>query len=284
MIVCVGLTTIDHTQRVDAFPEPNKKIVAKGSTIDVGGPAANAARTARELGSQVVLVTALGNGALSKLVREFLAGIEIVDVASASFQPPISTVMVTDSGDRCVISTNNTSLDDVRLPDAEVLSGANVVLHDGHLLPVSVPLSQVPEPAHLLDGGSWKPGLEKLLPQLDVAVISADFKTPGSTPKNALDELSEYKIHSLARSDGPGKVEIRELSWDEELTPSYETNWLPVEQVRAVDTNGAGDVLHGALAHYLAEGKKFQDALEAATKVATACVQHHGVMGWTNGR
>ena len=79
-------------------------------------------------------------------------------------------------------------------------------------------------------------------------------------------------------------MEIRELSWDEELTPSYETNWLPVEQVWAVDTNGAGDVLHGALAHYLSEGESFQDALKAATKVATACVQHHGVMGWTNGR
>ena len=144
MIVCVGLTTIDHTQRVNTFPEPNKKIVAKGSTIDVGGPAANAARTARELGSQVVLVTALGKSALSKLVREFLAGIEIVDVAPASFQPPISTVMVTDSGDRCVVSTNNTALGDVRVPDAEALSGANVVLHDGHLLPVSVQLSQVP--------------------------------------------------------------------------------------------------------------------------------------------
>lgn len=50
VIVCVGLTTIDIAQVVDALPAADSKITADRAWLDVGGPAANAARVAHREG------------------------------------------------------------------------------------------------------------------------------------------------------------------------------------------------------------------------------------------
>src|SRR5450759_279365 len=82
-LLCCGLTTWDIVQVVDRVPGPDEKVQALELRAGVGGPAANAARTAAALGVPTRLVTALGRGPIADLARAELeaAGVEVVDLA-----------------------------------------------------------------------------------------------------------------------------------------------------------------------------------------------------------
>lgn len=275
IVVCVGLTTLDVVQWVDTLPQPNTKLVASAFNFDVGGCAANAARVAAALGCRVRLVSGLGGSDLAGLARARLPGVEIIDLAAPEHTIAISSVLVTPDGGRAVVSRNTAALTSARRADPGVLAGAAAVLYDGHLLDASVGLAQSAPAStlQLLDGGSWKQGLERLLPHLDAAVVSADFKVPGGTALGALPDLSGYGIAMLARSRGGDPVET---------LIAGATGQIPVPRVTAVDTLAAGDVLHGALAAYLALGDDFTTALTKAIDVATRSVTGPGAMAWAS--
>ena len=281
-VVCLGLLTIDHVLAVDAVPGPNEKIVARSSTLDVGGPAANAAATASLLGSDVTLVTAVGMSALTEFAVARLTelGVTVVDLlADAPGTPAISTVLVTaGSGDRAVVSMNATAVQSLTDVPLDVLDTASVLLVDGHHIEAAIPMAAAARQRGvpvLFDGGSWKDGTERLLEHVDVALVSHDFAVPdGSDP---LAYLTAAGCPVAARSDG-GRPIVGQVGG--------EPLEVPVEQVDVVDTLGAGDVLHGALAHLMAasyEGPaSVPRLLRAASVVASASVSAAGARGWSN--
>lgn len=287
-LVCCGLTTLDVVQVVDAVPGPDQKVVARDLHVAFGGPAANAAATAVALGVPTALVTALGEGPVADLVRAGLraAGVDVVDLlAGRAADPPVSTVLVTAAtGQRAVASTNATGrLDDLG-PAAsavlDVLAAATALLVDGHHLSAALVLAT---DAHrrgipvLLDGGSWKPGLDRLLAQVDVAVLSGDFRLPGrddDTVDALLAGVAALGPTVAARSSGSGPVRIAVRGVHDEVVPPP----LPPEEV--VDTLGAGDVLHGAIGAGLARGLDPFAALREAVPVATESCRHAGALGW----
>ena len=126
-----------------------------------------------------------------------------------------------------------------------VLDGVGAVLVDGHHLPLCREIAHrarrrgVPV---VLDGGSWKPGLEDLLPGIDMAVVSASFHTPSG---DGLDAILRYGPSFAARSNGAGAV-----SW---RARDGSSGSIDPPKVAVVDTLGAGDILHGAIATRLAE-------------------------------
>uniref|UniRef100_UPI001F43AFEB PfkB family carbohydrate kinase n=1 Tax=Cellulomonas citrea TaxID=1909423 RepID=UPI001F43AFEB len=78
------------------------------------------------------------------------------------------------------------------------------------------------------------------------------------------------------QSAGPAPVRVLLGPGDvRELTPEAVPTGL------VVDTLGAGDVLHGAMAAALAGGAGPLDALAAGVRTATASVRHRGALGWT---
>lgn len=287
-LVCCGLTTLDVVQVVDAVPAPDQKVVARDLRVTFGGPAANAAATAVALGVPTVLVTALGEGSVADLVRTALgaAGVAVVDlVAGRPGDPPVSTVLVTASaGQRAVASTNASGRPDDLGPAAAaalgVLDGATAVLVDGHHLAAAVVLAAearargVPV---LLDGGSWKPGLDELLAQVDVAVLSGDFRLPqcdDDTSDTLLEAVATLGPTVVARSSGAGAVRVRVGAGHDEVVPPV----LAPDEV--VDTLGAGDVLHGAIGAGLARGRDAVAALREAVPLATESCRHAGALGW----
>ncbi|MEV7972826.1 PfkB family carbohydrate kinase [Cellulomonas sp. NPDC089187] len=284
-LVCVGLTTLDVSQVVEAVPGPDQKVVAERLSVTFGGPAANAAATAVALGVPARLVTALGSGPVADLIRAELHGaeVEVVDLAAGTdARPPVSTVLITRAtGQRAVASVNATGMPQLSPPDLGVLEGASAVLVDGHHRDAAVSLAEGARGRDIpvvLDGGSWKPGLEALLAQVDHAVLSADFALPhDAVGGDALAwMLDRWPLRSVARSAGAGPVELRERG--------RSVAWLPVQEAATVvDTLGAGDVLHGALAAELARGRGIAEALRVGTEIATRSVGFAGARGWIDG-
>ncbi len=245
----------------------------------------NAAATAAALGVRTTLVSAVGSDPLANQVLRDLesAGVGLVDVAAPGFTPPMSTVLViADTGERAVVSRNAVGVDGYAV-DADTvaqswLDGVAAVLVDGHHLPIALAVARAAQRRGipvLLDGGSWKPGLETLLALVDVAVVSADFRLPNAAlAADVLDSLLALGPSWVARSAGADPVTWRSASGTGGM--------VAVPEVAVVDTLGAGDVLHGALLaelawHGLAD---LPGALGRAVVVASASVATSGARGW----
>ncbi|MET0788567.1 MAG: PfkB family carbohydrate kinase [Cellulomonas sp.] len=284
-LVCCGLATLDVVQVVDRVPGADEKVVARSLDVTFGGPAANAAATAVALGVRTRLVTALGSGPVADLVRDGLvrAGVDVVDlVAGRAGSPAVSTVLVTAAtGERAVVSVNATGLADLPAPDVDLLEGATAVLVDGHHLEAGLTLAAAARGRGipvLLDGGSWKPGLDRLLAVVDHAVLSADFALPDgpAATDDLLDRVAALGPATVARSAGAGPLRVRVSGPDERAA------WSAVVPpgVQVVDTLGAGDVLHGATAAALASGRGIVAALEEGVRQASESVRWPGALGW----
>ncbi|WP_329242096.1 PfkB family carbohydrate kinase [Streptomyces sp. NBC_01478] len=281
----VGLCTLDVVQLVDHAPGPNEKLTARDQVIAAGGPAANAAVAFSHLGGTATLLTAIGRHPLGVGVAADLnaLGVTVSDLAAGSTRPPaVSSVLVTAStGERAVASTNATAHRLAPPDDLDALVAAcDLVEFDGHHMELAVAAARLARAAGrktLFDGGSWKPGTEELLPLLDVAVCSADFHPPGTrTPADTLRFLREHGVLRSAVSRG-----AEPILW---AGPDAE-GVVEVPAVEVADTLGAGDVLHGALAHHLALQDRltstgFAEALRTAAAVASRASASFGTRAW----
>jgi sugar/nucleoside kinase (ribokinase family) len=284
----VGLCTLDVIQLVDHAPGANEKLTARKQVVAAGGPAANAAAAFSHLGGAARLLTAIGShplglGIAADLIR---LGVAVSDLAADSVEPPaVSSILVTaSSGDRAVASTNATGYRLAPPHNLDALVAAcDIVEFDGHHMELAVAAAHAARAAGrptLLDGGSWKDGTQSLLPLIDVAVCSADFHPPGtSTPTETLRFLREHGVAWSAVSRGGDPI-----VWE---GPDG-GGTVDVPLVRVADTLGAGDVLHGALAHHLAvqgrlTSEGFVEALRGAAAVASRACASFGTRAWMLG-
>jgi sugar/nucleoside kinase (ribokinase family) len=294
MVLACGVAVLDVQQTVDRLPRPDEKLVATDLLVASGGPAANAAVTAVALGVGARLVTKIGESPLGTLISADLAahGVDVVDRAGPRDRPAVSTVLVTrGTGQRAVVSVNasqhtashHETASDLADWARAFVEGVDVVLLDGHHLDVAFPLAEAARSAGipvLLDGGSWKPGLERLLVHVDTAVISEVFRVPadldgvtGRPDEDVLGTVRSLGPPAVARSRGPLPIEV--------LTGTGRAE-VPVPQVEVVDTLGAGDVLHGALSAWLAVGGTgdLMDGLAWAARIAADSCTAPGSRGW----
>jgi sugar/nucleoside kinase (ribokinase family) len=265
----VGLCTVDLAYVVAEFPGPNLKVSATQQELTAGGPAANAAVTFSFLGGEASLITALGRHTLAKVAWEDLEkhGVAVHDLATATeLAPALSSICVhAQTGDRTVVSANASAL--AASPckfDPEDLDGINILLVDGHHMPLCIAAARAARERGItvvLDGGSWKEGMSDLLPLADIAICSEDFAPhPQGVRKIA-----------ITRGNKP-------IQWS---TPES-SGEIPVPQIQAKDTSGAGDIFHGAFCWAYARGFEFTQALEIAGNIATASCLSYGARSWMN--
>jgi sugar/nucleoside kinase (ribokinase family) len=277
--IFVGLSTIDIIHSLNEFPNKNQKITARSQEVAVGGPAANAAITFAFLGGTTTLITPVGRHATSALIREecHRFGVELVDLTPESGDiPPVSSVWVSCKGERSVVSVN-ASRSAISPPEisASVLQDARIVMIDGHVMDACQAWSQAAKAVGIpvvLDGGSWKPGTEHLLKNIETAICSADFKPPGcSTEDEVIDALRASGVTNIAITRGPDPVRF--------ASPAS-NGFVDVPDVQAVDTTGAGDVFHGSFCFYASAGYRFDNALRESARVASESCRYPGTREW----
>jgi sugar/nucleoside kinase (ribokinase family) len=275
----IGMVALDLIYRVDHFPQSNEKIFAENCTIAAGGPATNAAVAFSLLGNRATLWSAIGRTPTSALIREDLTaqGVHLMDLAAETdMTPPLSSIIVTQSsGDRAVVSLKGTSIpvEEEQLY-AEILSAVEIVLLDSHQLELSraiAPLAKSQQIPIVLDGGSWKLGLDQILPFVDYAICSADFYPPSCRDRaETVAYLIKQKIPYIAITQGEKPIQY----WTQTTS-----GWLDVPQIQPVDTLGAGDIFHGAFCHYILE-RDFLAALSGAAEIAALSCQVVGTRAW----
>lgn len=267
-VVCAGLATVDLLYTVDRIPGVDEKAQATSVEVAAGGPAANAAITAALLGAEVTLVSAVGAHPLGALIRDDLDryGVRLVDAAAGrAGPPPVSAITVlAATGQRTIVSRNAGDLA-AGVPVDPDLAGADAVLVDGHHPALAVAAARAGRPL-VVDAGSWRPVFADVLPHALVVACSAAFRAP--------DPVLLAGVPHVAVTDGPRPVRWRS---------GPAAGAVPVPAVAAVDTAGAGDVFHGALAVAVArdpEVRDFPGALAYAVSIAARRVVHRGPRAW----
>ncbi|HEX4006210.1 MAG TPA: PfkB family carbohydrate kinase [Acidobacteriaceae bacterium] len=277
--IFVGLSTIDLVYEVDQFPAGDSKITAKSQNVFVGGPAANAAIAFRHLGGDATLVTAVGRHPLAAIVREDLSRykVALIDLTPGSEDvPAISSVAVDPAGRRNVISPNasRVSVPPVQV-DPELLARASVLMVDGHAMQACQAWARAARHSGIrvvLDGGSWKEGMDTLLDFVDSALCSADFRVPNRLHRDqAIDFLNTHGVREIACTGGSGPIR-----W----STACGSGLIPVPQVPVVDTTGAGDILHGAFCWYTTQGPSFPESLRRAAAIASDSCRFQGTRAW----
>lgn len=275
----LGAATLDLHYLVPSFPDPNTKGPAERFGIYAGGPAANAAVAFAHLGGTAHLYTEVGVHPLGRAVAADLGehGVHLHDMTPDSAYPPMLSSILTsaDTGDRTVVASRYPDTASSGALPGALPSGARVLLVDGFLHPACRDGAEQASRAGIpvvLDAGSWKPGLDGLLPFVDAAICSAEFRPPGATTHaDVLGYLAARGIRRAAISRGPDPILVAD---------GGSSGAVPVEPVSVVDTLGAGDVLHGAFCYHLAVGSSFSDALSEAAAVATHSTRSFGTRTW----
>jgi sugar/nucleoside kinase (ribokinase family) len=277
----VGLAAIDISYTVEEIPLRNQKISVTSQIISAGGPATNAAATFAFLGGSPALVTAVGQHPLASVIRDDLkrSSIRLHDMASGRrVPPPVSSILVhRATGDRTVVSANAAAFSPLRLKfDPRWLSGASVVEVDGQYMSLCIEAARAARARRtlvVLDSGSWKPGMAKLLPLVDAAICSGDFRPPGCrTESDVLGFLAARRIPRIAITRGASSIRFLDRGKPGEIT---------IRKARAVDTLGAGDIFHGAYCYYACQPEiSFRDALLPASRVATFSCRYAGTRSW----
>ena len=278
----IGMTTLDLIYQTDRPLTTNLKFVATDFAIAAGGPATNAAIAFQSLGNQARILSALGQHPLTQMVREDLntQGVQQVDVLPELTMPPISSIIVdAHTGDRTVISRNvvdNQAPVEPIVPQmSTVLEDIDIVLVDGHQIAVSLAILQSAKARGIpivLDGGSWKSGLEVLLPFIDYAICSANFYPPGcSSQAQVFAYLGEKAANAQVAITRGGES----ILYQQEGSSGE----IPVPMIQPVDTLGAGDVFHGAFCHWILQ-TNFQEALQKSAIIAAIACQSFGTRDW----
>lgn len=277
--VFVGLSTIDAIYSVDEFPAANSKVVAKRQELLAGGPATNAAITFSHLGGDATLAAAVGRNPVSAIIREEVArySVTLVDLAPEyEGLPAISSVWVDRRGRRSVVSVNASNLSGVST-DVELatLRDARILQVDGHSMDACLSWADAAHAAGIpvvMDGGSWKHGTEELLKCVDMAICSEDFIPPGCrSQEETIRCMQERNVMHIAITHGAGAIYF---------VSGSDRGTIPVPQVDVVDTNGAGDILHGAFCYFASSGCGFVEALREAAGIASEACRHEGTRRW----
>jgi len=268
-VLCVGAGTYDLVYSVDRHPQPDEKIRANSFIGCGGGPAANGAVTVARLGLQAAFVGYLGNDIFGNAHLEELQQTGVITdlVARGEHSSALSVVMVKPDGSRALVN--------YRTPESFLTAGSvdfsivdtSVILFDGHEPYISPALARTARQRNIitvLDAGSIHSGTEELASLVDYLVCSERFGldfTGESTEEKALEKLGAYAPNVIIT------VGDRGLFWRNVSGSGRQKAYT----VRAVDTTGAGDVFHGALAACLAQKKEWLESLSYASAAGALC-------------
>jgi sugar/nucleoside kinase (ribokinase family) len=238
----IGQTYIDVTFLIDRIPTGDEKAVARDYAVSFGGNAVSAAFCCAKLGIAPDLLTSQADDWLARMFLDMAAkyGISVhgrkVRESSLSFVMP-------HHGQRAILRCR----DDHYLHPVPPLdiSRARALHLDGHQADAAIDYARLCRDKGILtslDGGGMRSNTMELLQFIDVAICSERMCEQL--------KLSPQELCALLKQKGcrVGGVTLgaKGLLWYGE---SGEISMLPalaVPKDEVIDTNGAGDIFHGA--------------------------------------
>lgn len=260
-IVGIGANVFDTLFRLSSHPTQDTKQKALSVAESGGGPCGTGLVAAAKLGADCAYIgNCSDDSAGSFLVEDFKRyGVDTAHMTAvpdtAGFRSCIW--LCDDTAARtCVFHRGTVPPTEVGESAAQAIRNARILMVDGNDLDAAVTGARIARESGTLvlyDAGGLYDGVERLLELTDILIPSEEFAlkhTGANTVEEAARKLFELytpKVVVITCGKNGG------IRFDGKTCSSY-----PAFPVEAVDTNGSGDVFHGAFAFALTKGYPYE--------------------------
>ncbi len=256
-ITGIGACVMDTLVTVPSYPKEDTKIRALNTKTAGGGPAATGLVAASKLGTSVSFIGVLSDDNGGKFLLEDFKKYNVatdnitVEHGYRSFTSTIwlaentaTRTCVFDKGDLPPLELSEKQADEVKRADILMIDGNEI---DG--AETAARIARENGTKVLYDCGGLYDGIERLLVLADIMIPSEEFAQKHTGENNVRDAAEklmqmyhpEVVVITCGKNGG--------LYYDGKEFWEY-----PAFRVNAVDTNGSGDVFHGAFACGIARG------------------------------
>jgi sulfofructose kinase len=277
-IVCLGIVVRDFVFAVPSLPLQSQKTTASAFHRLGGGMAATAAVAAAALGGSVAYWGRFGDDETGRELRSELQarGVRVHAPVVPDMRTPTASVLVAANGERMLIVFPGRLDDAVAWLPLEDLVSIQAVHADfrwpagARALYGAAKKRNIPR---VLDADLGDPDtVRSLLPLVDHAIFSE-----AGLGQLTGDTGADAGLRKAATLTG-GVVGVTQGEQGSVFLIDGALHRVQAPAVRVRDTNGAGDVFHGAYALALAEGQRVIDAIRFAT--AAAALKCRNGSGW----
>jgi len=256
-IVGIGANVFDTLYNIPTYPTEDTKMKAHASKTAGGGPVATGLVAARKLGEDTAYIGVLSDDNGGKFLKEdfekYGVKTDFIDVKSGYRSFASVLWLCADTATRtCVFDKGD--LPPLKLNDAQkqVIREAQILMVDGNEMEAAIEGAKIARESGvrvLYDCGGLYEGVEKLLALTDIMIPSEEFSLGHTGCKTA-----EEAAKKLYETYNPEVVVITQGKKGGIIYDGKEIISYPIYPAVVVDSNGSGDVFHGAFAAAVVKG------------------------------
>ncbi len=278
-IVGVGACVMDTLITVPNYPTEDTKMRALSVKSAGGGPCATGLVAAQKLGESTEFLGVLSDDNGGKFLladfEKYGVGTNNTDILGG-YRSFTSTIWLSmQSASRtCVFDRGDLPALKLSYSQMQAVKNAEILMVDGNELEAAIEAAKIAKENGtkvLYDAGGLYQGIERLLPYASILIPSEEFALAHTGCQTA-DEAAKklYQMYS------PEVVVITQgkrggIFYNGESLVSY-----PVYPANVVDSNGSGDVFHGAFAAGVVKGYGYLKCCHFASAVSALKCQGVG--------
>lgn len=267
-VVGIGSALFDMLMTAEGFPMEDTKMQGISTKTQCGGPCATALVAMSKLGISAEYMGTVGDDMyggfiLDKFRQYGVAAEKVRTIPDAVSFHSFVLCNVANSSRTCIWNKGTVTPPEISDIDLETLQSAKFLHLDGHQLETAIFAAQKAHEYGVkvsLDAGGTYPGIERLLPHVDVLIPSEEFalKITGASEATQaaaiLKKTYDPEILIITQGCKGGFI------WEDGKEVRY-----PAYPVEAVDSNGAGDTFHGAFVAAQIKGMSVMDSCKFAS-------------------
>ena len=268
-IVGIGACVADTLILLPEFPTEDTKLRALSVKQCGGGPVSTGLTAASKLGADSAYIGVISDDDPGRFLledfRKYGVDISLVQVQTNCRTFTSFIWLSAQKGSRtCVFDKG--SLPPLKLNDKEAIKSAKILMVDGNELEAALQAAKLARGngvSVLYDAGGLYEGVEQLLRYTDILIPSEEFAISHTQEENVF--IAAKKLYNLYH---PKVVVITRGKQGGLLYDGSDFTVYPVYPARVVDSNGAGDVFHGAFAAGLISGYGYEQCCHFASAVS----------------
>ena len=280
MIYSVGSIFLDHIIKIESFPKNPIKIIAKGIEKRLGGSAAVASFTIKKLGQKTAFVGRLGDDDASKFLIGELNKFKVIhkdSIVIRGAQSSQSYVYQDARGERLLAAFNEKKLlHNKKLPKISFTKN-NTYMTDLRWIEATLYVAKNCKKKNLiqvvdLDNYKLNAKVKQIVYLSSYPIFSETGVFEYTKIKSIIGSLK--KMYSKKNKFYAITAGEKGVYWIENGSIF---NCKP-PKIKAVETNCAGDVFHGAFAAFIHQKHSVMDSMKLATATASLkCTKKGGI-------
>lgn len=256
-IVGIGANVFDTLYNIPTYPAEDTKMRATASKTAGGGPVATGLVAAAKLGEEAAYIGVLSDDNGGKFLKgdfeKYGVGTDLIEIKSGYRSFASVLWLCADSATRtCVFDKGDLPALSLNAAQKQAVIDAEILMVDGNEMEAAVEAAKIAKANGtkvLYDCGGLYEGVERLLKYTDIMIPSEEFALGHTGCATATDAAKKlYETYS------PQVVVITQGKRGGILFDGSQIVSYPIYPAKVVDSNGSGDVFHGAFAAGVVKG------------------------------